>query len=170
MAKRKSRKKSYWGPYATSGRVVWGDGGFRAARKRVIREWKQSLRERVGPRTVASYRVDPDGGKPKTQGLRQKRDGTWEYKPPKVKTRVTARQRIGDMQKRVAEESDRHAAYLKAQKKPMTERVNRTSDGRFNGSDKATGGPAVHPSYAAYEAAVQAAKEAEARANRLLGY
>lgn len=163
MAKRKSKKKSFWSPPAVVGRVVWGRGGFSGAVRKVQREW-------IGPREVARVRIDLDGGKAKTSGaLRQRRDGTFEYRPPKPKKKVTAKKRVADMQQRVATESDRHAKHQAAQKKPMAERVKRKADGTWNGSAKAAPGrTAAAQADAAYLKAVRAADRAERHANKLL--
>lgn len=160
MAPRKRKKKSYWSPPAVVGRVVWGRGGFKGAMRRVWHDWSES-------RTVASIRHDPDTGTLKAAGVRQRKDGTWEVKPPKP---VPAKRRVEQMQARIAAESDRHARYLRAQSAdraaPMTQRVKRRADGTFNGSTTA----APRPADTAYEQAVRAAERAEQRANRLLGY
>jgi hypothetical protein len=165
MAKRMPKKSSPWSPAAVVGRVVWGRGGFKGAVRKVRREW-------IGPREVASIRPHPDTGKLKAAGVRQRTDGRWEVKPPrKPAKKVTAKKRIADMQTRVAEESDRHAAYLRAQAKPkpMTQRVQRKGDGTFNGSVKATPEQtAAAKADAAYLKAVRAANRAERHANQLL--
>jgi hypothetical protein len=167
MAKRKSKKKSYWSPTAVVGRVPWGRAGFKGAVRRVRREW-------IGPRTVASIRPDPDTGKLKAAGVRQRKDGTWEAKPPrrrptKAKPR-TAKQRIADMQSRIATESDKHAKYLATQNhasaKPKTVRA---ANGTYNGSVKATPEQrAQAQADVAYRKAAAAAAKAERHANQLL--
>lgn len=137
MAKRKPKKKSsFWSPPAVIGRVWWGRDGFGGAVRRVRREW-------VGPQTVASIRVDPDTGALKKAGVRQRRDGTWEVKPPRPRRNVTAKQRIAEMQQRNAAAADRHAEAQAALPKPMTERVVRDAGGRFNGSRPAVRQPSL---------------------------
>lgn len=78
------RKRSGWEPTAVAGRIVWGHGGFKGAMRRL---W----RELLGPRTVASVRVDPDGDKLKTLNLRKRPDGTFEYRPPHTRRRRAGR-------------------------------------------------------------------------------
>lgn len=159
MAKRKTRKSS-WSPPAVVGRAVWGRGGFKGAVKRTWRDW-------TAPQQKARTTIDPDTGKLKSAGVRQRKDGTWEVKPPRTRTKVTAKQRIADMQTRIAKQSDLHAKHMKAQAgpKPMTERVKRASNGTFNGS---VPDPAARRADDAYLKAVRAAERAEQHANRLL--
>jgi hypothetical protein len=157
MAKRKPKKKSFWSPPAVVGRVVWGRGGFKGAVRKVRREW-------VGPQQRARVTVDPDTGKLKAAGVRQRKDGTWEVKRPRPKT---AKQRIADMQARVAEQSDLYAKAqrVQARPQPMAQRVQRKTDGTFNGSAPATPEQRADTAFARAE---RAAARAEKRANQLL--
>lgn len=158
MAKRK--RKSFWSPAAVTGRIVWGRGGFKGAVRQVRREV-------FGPQQKARVTIDPGTGKLKAAGARQRTDGTWEVKPKRPAKKVTPKQRIAQMQTRVAEQSDLHAKHLKAQAgpKPMTQRVKRAPNGTFNGSVKAT---PQQQADAAYLNAVRAAERAEQYANRPL--
>lgn len=162
MPKRRSKKKSFWSPPAVVGRVVWGRGGFKGAVRRV-------RSEALGPRQKARISVDPDTGTLKKAGVRQRKDGTWEVKPPRPAKKMTAKQRIEQMHQRVAEQSDLYAKHQRAQAgpKPMAQRVQRKADGTFNGSTTATPGRQAEDAFARAE---QAARDAEAHANRLLGY
>lgn len=131
--KKRKRKSSYWSPAAVIGRVVWGRGGFKSVVRQAWREW-------VAPRDVTPARPNPDAGKLKAAGARQRKDGTWAVKTPRAPKRMSAKQRIEQMQTRIAVESDRHAEHLKAKSTPrsapMSERALRKPDGTLNGSKK----------------------------------
>lgn len=73
MAARRSKRASYWGPLAMADRMIWPDGGWRAAMRRVRREV-------FGPQQKARIGIDPKTGKRKTVGVRQGADGRWEAK------------------------------------------------------------------------------------------
>jgi hypothetical protein len=174
--KRKKRKpkSSYWSPAAVAGRVVWGHGGFKAFRRRVWREW-------VAPRDVMPARPGADAGKLKAAGARQRKDGTWAVKPPRKPKRMSAKQRVEQMQTRIAVESDRYVEHLKAKASPrstpMSERALRKPDGTLNGSKKDPVAKAQRDEAKKYAAAQreyrQASRNADAagrHAEELLGW
>lgn len=173
MAKRKSKKDSFYAPGPVVWRITFGrNGPTWNAIKKAWREW-------TGPREVASVRFDPDKGKAVAKGaLRQRRDGTFEFKPAKPK-RPTTKQRVANVQGRIAAESDRHAAAQADRAKPMSERVRREGNGRFNGSTKAApmSSPAeraaaqlARQQSAAYNRAMRSAAASEKRIRRDLGH
>jgi hypothetical protein len=168
MAKQK-RRKSFYAPGPVVWRVLFGrNGPTKSAMRKAWREW-------TGPRTVASVRFDPDRNKVVAKGaLKRRPDGTFVYAPPKAK-RVTTAQRVANVQQRIAEESDRHAAAQRSKPAPMTERVKRKSDGTFNGSAKVT--PAereaarlARSADATYARAAKSAAASERRIRRDLGH
>lgn len=129
--KKRGKKSSYWSPAAVAGRVIWGHGGFKGVVRKAWREW-------VAPRDVTPARPNPDAGRLKAAGARQRKDGTWAVKPPRAPKRMSAKKRIEAIQSRIAAESDRHAKHVKAQagQRPtsMSKRALRKPDGTLNGS------------------------------------
>lgn len=129
--KKRRKKSSYWSPVAVTGRVIWGRGGFKGVVRQAWREW-------VAPRDVTPARPNPDSGKLKAAGARQRKDGTWAVKPPQPPKRMSAKKRVEVIQSRIAAESDRHAKHVKAQaarrSTPLSERTLRKPDGTLNGS------------------------------------
>jgi hypothetical protein len=158
MAKRKPKRKSFWSPPAVVGRVVWGRGGFKGAVRKVRREW-------IGPQQVARISVDPGTGTLKKAGVRQKTDGIWEVKTPRPRKKVTAKQRIAEKNARNADGLNRHANAAAAVPQPMAQRVQRKTDGTFNGSTPATPEQRADTAFARAE---RAAARAEKHANQLL--
>lgn len=168
MAKRKSKKKSFYAPGPTIWRALFGHNG--PTRKNLKKAWREWTGTTARANTQAA-RIVPGGR------LKQKRDGSFQFVVAKPKKRTTTKQRVANVQNRIAAEASRHAAQQAGQPKPMKQRVKRKSNGTFNGSKRATLTPAereaaqhARTASAAYRRGERSAAASEKRIKRELGH
>jgi hypothetical protein len=168
MAKRKSKKQSFYAPGPTIWRVLFGHNG--PTKKNLKKAWREWTGATARANTQAA-RIVPGGR------LKQNRNGTFQFVVAKPKRRPTTKQYVANVQNRIATEADRHAAAQRTSPKPMTQRVKRKPDGTFNGSKRATLTPAereaaqhARTASAAYRRGEKSAAASERRIKRELGH